>query len=61
MVKPIYRMKIVLKGLSPKIWRKLKAPSNLLLYDFHKVIHTSMGWLNEYLHHSIKMTNIIQR
>ncbi|HDJ33549.1 MAG TPA: plasmid pRiA4b ORF-3 family protein [Bacteroidetes bacterium] len=50
----IYQIQIALKGIKPKIWRRLLVPSDLLLSDFHKVIQTSMGWTNSHLHQFIK-------
>jgi hypothetical protein len=50
----IYQVQIALKGVKPKVWRRLLIPSNLLLSDFHKIIQTSMGWTNSHLHQFIK-------
>jgi hypothetical protein len=50
----IYQIQISLKEFTPKIWRRLLIPSDLLLSDFHKVIQTSMGWTNSHLHQFIK-------
>ena len=49
-----YQVLVDLKKITPKIWRRLLIPSDLLLSDFHKVIQTSMGWTNSHLHQFIK-------
>ncbi len=49
-----YQVQIALKKFTPKIWRRLLIPSDLLLSDFHKVIQTTMGWENYHLHQFIK-------
>ncbi len=54
MTKKTYQIQIALKGFSPKIWRRILVPSDLLLSDFHKVIQTTMGWTNSHLHQFIK-------
>lgn len=50
----IYQIQIALKDSKPKIWRRILIPSDLLLWDFHKVIQTTMGWTNSHLHQFIK-------
>jgi len=54
MSKKIYHVKISLRGSKPNIWRRLLIPSDLLLADLHKIIQTSMGWMNSHLHQFIK-------
>ncbi len=54
MTKQIYQIQIALKGIKPKIWRRLLIPSDLMLSDFHYIIQTSMGWTNSHLHQFIK-------
>ncbi len=49
-----YQVQIALKGIKPKIWRRILIPSELLLSDFHKIIQTVMGWANCHLHQFIK-------
>lgn len=39
-----YQIKMTLKEIKPKIWRRLIITSNLLLSDLQKVIQTSIGW-----------------
>jgi len=46
----IYTLKIVLRGISPLIWRRLKVPGPTSLADLHYVIQTIYGWDDENLH-----------
>jgi hypothetical protein len=39
-----YRLKIVLVGTRPPIWRRLLVPASLSLRDLHRVIQVAMGW-----------------
>jgi hypothetical protein len=50
----IFQIQITLKGLKPKIWRRILITSDTLLFDFHKIIQTIMGWTNSHLHQFIK-------
>ncbi|MFV0392451.1 MAG: plasmid pRiA4b ORF-3 family protein [Paludibacteraceae bacterium] len=50
MTDTIFQIQIALKGVKPKIWRRILIPSDLLLSDFHKIIQTTMGWTNSHLH-----------
>lgn len=50
----IYQLQIALRGIEPKIWRRILVPSEVLLSDFHKIIQTTMGWINSHLHQFIK-------
>lgn len=53
-ISPIYQIQIALKGSKPKIWRRVLVPSDTLLYNFHKIIQTTMGWTNSHLHQFVK-------
>jgi len=46
----IYTLKIILRGISPMIWRRLKVPGTISLAQFHYVIQTIYGWDGENLH-----------
>ena len=52
--KKIFQIQILLKNITPKIWRRLLVDSDILLPDLHKIIQTSMGWTNSHLHQFIK-------
>ena len=46
----IYQIKITLLGSRPPIWRRLLAPGDLTLAQFHDVLQAAMGWENAHLH-----------
>ena len=46
----IYTLKIVLRGISPMIWRRIRVPGATSLADLHYVIQTIYGWDDEHLH-----------
>jgi hypothetical protein len=48
--KPIYQLKITLKGAKPPIWRRVLVPSDLRLDLLHAVIQVAMGWTDSHLH-----------
>lgn len=45
-----YQFKIVLRHVSPMVWRRVVVPSALTLADLHEVIQVAMGWEDEHLH-----------
>ncbi|MDP1975367.1 MAG: plasmid pRiA4b ORF-3 family protein [Alphaproteobacteria bacterium] len=46
----IYTLRIVLRGVSPMIWRRLKVPGHTSLADLHYIIQAIYGWDDENLH-----------
>lgn len=46
-----YRLKIVLNGTKPPVWRRLQVPGNANLGWLHAVLQVTMGWTNSHLHH----------
>jgi hypothetical protein len=46
----IYTLKIVLRGISPMIWRRLRVPGSTSLAQLHYVIQTIYGWDDDNLH-----------
>jgi hypothetical protein len=54
MRRKVYQIHIALRLITPRIWRRLLIPANMLLSDFHKIIQTTMGWTNSHLHEFIK-------
>lgn len=49
----IHELKIVIKNSKPPIWRTVAVPSDIRLYDLHKVIQAAFGWENYHLHQFI--------
>ena len=47
---PVYRLKIVLIGTKPVIWRRLQAPANAKLDWLHAAFQVAIGWTNSHLH-----------
>lgn len=50
MVMKTYLIKMVLRGISPMIWRRFWIFGNTSLASFHQIIQTAYSWDNEYLH-----------
>jgi len=46
----VYRLRVILSGISPMIWRQLEVPATLTLADLHEVLQTAFGWSGERLH-----------
>ncbi len=46
----IYQLKIVLVGISPMIWRRIRVSSDSTIADLHYIIQIVMGWKEEHLH-----------
>jgi hypothetical protein len=46
----LYQFKITLRGIRPKIWRRIQV-KNCTLDKLHENIQTAMGWTNSHLHH----------
>lgn len=46
----IYDLYIELKGIEPRIWRKIQVDANITLDELHHVIQIAMGWTNSHLY-----------
>jgi hypothetical protein len=46
----VYRLRVVLAGISPLIWRQLDVASSSTLTDLHLILQASFGWSGEHLH-----------
>src|SRR5450755_3842956 len=46
----IYRLKITPTEIEPPIWRRIEAPSTILLCCLHDTIQAVMGWTDSHLH-----------
>jgi hypothetical protein len=47
----IYQLRIVLRGISPLIWRRLLVQSDTTLAQLHLMLQILFDWSNEHLHH----------
>jgi Plasmid pRiA4b ORF-3-like protein len=47
----IYQLRIVLRGISPLIWRRLLVRSDTTLAQLHLMLQIIFNWSNEHLHH----------
>jgi hypothetical protein len=47
----IYQLRIVLRGISPLIWRRLLVRSNTTLAHLHLMLQILFAWSNKHLHH----------
>jgi hypothetical protein len=46
----IYRIRVTLRYIEPKIWREFVLPDNYTLGDLHRVLFRVMGWGGYHLH-----------
>jgi hypothetical protein len=47
----IYQLRIVLRDISPLIWRRLLVRSDTTLAHLHRMIQILFAWSDEHLHH----------
>jgi len=47
----VYQLRIVLRGISPLIWRRLLVRGDTTLAQLHLMLQLSFEWSNEHLHH----------
>jgi Plasmid pRiA4b ORF-3-like protein/Integrase core domain len=46
----VYQFKVVLRGISPLIWRRLLLRSEQSIADLHYAVQIAMGWSDSHLH-----------
>src|SRR5215471_17773929 len=46
----VYQFRVVLRGISPLIWRRLLLRSDQSVADLHYAIQIAMGWSDSHLH-----------
>ncbi len=46
----VYRLRIMVAGISPLIWRRLLVPGDATIAELHTVVQTVFGWGGEHLH-----------
>ena len=47
----VYQLRIVLRGISPLIWRRLLVRGDTTLAQLHLILQLSFEWSNKLLHH----------
>ncbi|GAA5226542.1 plasmid pRiA4b ORF-3 family protein [Paeniglutamicibacter antarcticus] len=47
---PVYRLKVMLVGSKPPVWRRLLVPSDSRLDDLHRLIQMAFFWDDSHLH-----------
>jgi len=45
----VYQLRVVLRGISPLIWRRLLVRSDSTVADLHSTLQTALGWNDEHL------------
>ena len=46
----IYQLKVVLRDVTPMVWRRLLVASTTTIADLHAIIQIAMGWEDHHLH-----------
>jgi hypothetical protein len=46
----VYQLRVVLRGISPLIWRRLLVRGDSTIADLHRTLQIAFGWSNEHLH-----------
>jgi len=47
---PVYRLRVVLAGISPMVWRRLLVPAETSVAGLHTILQAAFGWRDEHLH-----------
>ena len=45
-----YQLRVILRGVSPLIWRRLLVCSDSTIADAHRMLQVAFGWSDEHLH-----------
>ncbi len=45
----VYQLRVVLRAVSPLIWRRLLIRSESTVADLHATLQTTLGWSDEHL------------
>src|SRR2546430_10494559 len=46
----VYRLRVVIAGISPLIWRRLEVTASTTIAGLHAIVQTAFGWSGEHLH-----------
>jgi Plasmid pRiA4b ORF-3-like protein len=49
----VYQLRVVLRGVSPLIWRRLLVRGDTSVADLHATLQAALGWRDEHLHRFI--------
>ena len=50
LVTSVYQLRVVVRGVSPLIWRRLLIPADTTIAGLHAVLQTAFGWTGTHLH-----------
>ena len=46
----VYRLRVVIAGISPLIWRRLEVAAGTTVAGLHAIVQAVFGWSGEHLH-----------
>ena len=46
----VYRLRVVIAGISPLIWRRLEVAAGTTVAGLHAIVQAAFGWSGEHLH-----------
>ena len=46
----VYQLKVVLREISPLIWRRLLVSADTSIADLHHILQLALGWTNSHIH-----------
>ncbi len=46
----VYQLRVVLRGISPLIWRRLLVRGDSTIADLHHALQIAFGWTDTHLH-----------
>ena len=49
----VYELKVTLDGSTPAIWRRIRVPGDVTLSRLHRILQTTMGWVQMHHHQFI--------
>ncbi len=49
-IPPVYQLRVVLREISPLIWRRLLVPGDTSFASLHDILQIGFGWDDEHLH-----------
>ena len=46
----VFQLRVVLRGISPLIWRRILVRSDSTIADLHATLQLALGWSDDHLH-----------